>query len=138
MIEKEQLQKRAIRLGFLASDSELSAILDMTVKNALSRRLQTIVFKRKLARSIKQARQFITHRHILVDGQVIDAPGYIVPVEAEHNISFIQRSPFVSEMHPERVVATADHKDKKHAKDSGADEMMSAPVEIKVEEASDE
>jgi small subunit ribosomal protein S4 len=66
--------------------------------------LQTIVHKKKLARTTKQARQFITHRHILVNGIVVDAPGYIVPVADENAITFIARSPLFSELHPERAV----------------------------------
>lgn len=103
-LEKEQLAARVKKLGFISADKDIEAVLDLKVKDALERRLQTLVFKKKLARTIKQARQFITHRHILVDGVVVDAPGYIVPVAQENLISFIARSPLFSELHPERTI----------------------------------
>jgi small subunit ribosomal protein S4 len=102
-VEREQLYKRLIKLGFLSADAAQSAVLDMTVRAALDRRLQTLVYKQKLAKSMKQARQMITHRHIAVNGKLVDAPGYIVDMNQEQNISFIQRSAFISELHPERV-----------------------------------
>lgn len=104
-IEKEQLLSRVKKLGLIAADKDIESVLDLKVKDALERRLQTIVCKKKLARTVKQARQFITHRHILVDGVVIDAPGYIVPVAQENAITFIARSPLFSELHPERAIA---------------------------------
>ncbi len=94
-LEKKQLVDRVKRLGLMSHDKEISSVLDMKIKDALERRLQTIVYKKKLARTLKQARQFITHRHITVAGTVVDAPGFIVPVELENQISFIERSPFI-------------------------------------------
>jgi len=102
--EKEELLARVKRMGLVAHDKDLTAVLDVKVNDVLSRRLQTIVCKKKLARTVKQARQFITHRHILVNGIVVDAPGYLVTVSDEEAISFIARSPLFSEMHPERAI----------------------------------
>ncbi len=102
--EKEQLLARVKRLGLVATEKDLAAVLDVKVNDILNRRLQTIVHKKKLARTVKQARQFITHRHILVNGIVVDAPGYLVTTSDEDAITFIARSPLFSEMHPERAI----------------------------------
>jgi len=140
--EKAQLLAKVKRLGLIAADKELSAVLDMKIATALERRLQTIVFRKKLARSMKQARQFIIHRHITVGGTVIDAPGYLVPVELENQIGFIANSALVSELHPERAPV-----EKKKTKKEIADEAAAAakeaelelePVEIIVEDVVEE
>jgi small subunit ribosomal protein S9e len=44
--------------------NKLDYVLALTVENFLSRRLQTIVFKRGMAKSIHHARVLIRQRHI--------------------------------------------------------------------------
>ena len=69
----------------------------------MERRLQTMVFRKGLARSIKQSRQFITHRHIAINNSIITAPSYIVSIAEEPLINFVARSSLISADHPERV-----------------------------------
>jgi len=89
LIPKSQEEQRALfeklrKTGF--SVNSIADILSLDKKDYLNRRLQTVVFKKKLARSPKQARQMITHRKILVNGRAVDSPSYLVPVEAEDKI----------------------------------------------------
>ena len=65
----------------------ISDVLALTKEDYLNRRLQTIIFQKKLANSAKMARQIITHKNVLVDGNVVNIPSYIVPVESEDKIS---------------------------------------------------
>jgi len=102
--EQEQLLTKAKRIGLLQQDKDMAALLGMTVRDLLERRLQTVVYKKKLARSVKQARQFITHKHILVNGRVVDAPSYVVPLAEESSITFSVSSSLVDELHPERAL----------------------------------
>jgi small subunit ribosomal protein S4 len=44
----------------------------------LEMRLDAVVLRGGLARTIYAARQFVTHGHILVNGQRVDVPGYTV------------------------------------------------------------
>jgi len=44
----------------------------------LERRLDNVVYRMGLALSHGQARQFITHGHITVNGKKVDRPGYLV------------------------------------------------------------
>jgi len=74
-----------------------------SLKDILERRLQSIVFRKGLARSMKQSRQFIVHGHVMVDGKKLTSPGYLVPKAVEGSISFVPRSSLTDEMHPERV-----------------------------------
>ena len=46
-------------MGLIRPDATLDDVLDLTLENIMDRRLQTIVFKKGLAKTIKQARQFI-------------------------------------------------------------------------------
>lgn len=147
-IEMEQMLQKAKRLGLLSNEKELSAILDLKVRDILERRLQTIVFRKGLARSPKQARQFIVHRHIMVNGRVVDAPSYIVPLAEEAVITFVARSAMADENHPERSIQKPAEeeqpKEEKKKDDFAGDpdapiaeepkEEEIAPVEIKDED----
>ena len=77
----EKLQK----LGFKVNS--IGEALSLDKKDYLNKRLQTIVAKKKIAPTIKSARQLITHRKILVDGRVVDSPSYIIPVDLENKIA---------------------------------------------------
>ncbi len=103
-IEKVQLLQRLNRLGLLPADAVLDDVLSLGLEDILDRRLQTVVFKKGLARTIRQARQLIVHGHIEVRGQVIRSPGYLVLREEMDTITYARNSPFVRESHPERII----------------------------------
>ncbi len=86
--------KKLARIGVLDENATLDDILNLTVENFLERRLQTLVYRLGLARTIKQARQLITHGHIAIDGRRVTAPSYIVEKDEESKISYYQNSPF--------------------------------------------
>lgn len=96
---------RLRRLGILDEGEELGDILALDVADVLERRLQTVVYRRGLANSPKQARQFITHGHIAVDGRRVRVPSYTVAVDEEGEIAFAESSPLIDELHPERAEA---------------------------------
>jgi len=100
--EKNQLLDRLKRLGLLPETASLDDVLDISLKDLLERRLQTLVFRKGLSRSVKQARQFIVHRHIEVDKKKITVPSYLVSKSEEPLISFIPSSSLSSPDHPER------------------------------------
>ncbi len=102
--EEEQLLTRLTRLGLLPGGSSIDDVLSLTVKDLLERRLQTIVFKKGLAKSIGQARQFITHQHIIVNGKIITSPSSLVDGAEEAKVAFLQKSALADPEHPERVV----------------------------------
>jgi small subunit ribosomal protein S4 len=67
-------------------------VLDLETKDMMARRLQTIVFKRGLAKSVKQARQFIVHGHIMLNNTKMTVPSYLVKKDEEGSISFVPTS----------------------------------------------
>lgn len=84
--EKEQLFNKLENLGLLKERS-LSAVLNLTLNDLLERRLQTIVYRKNLALSMRQARNFITHKHVRLNGRVLNIPGYLVKKNEEPNIT---------------------------------------------------
>ena len=65
-------------------------------------RLQTIVFEKGLANTIKQARQMINHGHVFLNGHRVTVPGYIVLRSEESTIEYTPSSAFTDDMHPMR------------------------------------
>ena len=88
-IEKKQLLSRLNSLGLLKKDSKVEDVLNLTLKDVLERRLQTLVCKKQIAKSMPQSRQLITHEHIAVGARKITAPSYLVSVDEEPHIKLI-------------------------------------------------
>ena len=96
---EKQLIQKLYKLGFIEKENAtVDDILGLTVENYLERRLQTIVFKKGLARTIYQARQLIVHGHIAIGGRRVTSPGYIVSRDEENLIDYYPTSPF--KQHP--------------------------------------
>jgi small subunit ribosomal protein S4 len=100
--KKEELLGHLYRYGLLGENASIDEVLAMKVENELERRLQTLVYRQGLARSPKQARQFITHGHISVKGRKVTIPSYRISREEEPHLAYYGRSPFINEIHPER------------------------------------
>jgi small subunit ribosomal protein S4 len=105
--ESEEILSKLIRYGIIKQDSNIDDILSLKTENILERRLQTQVLRLGLARTIVQARQFITHGHIAVNGRKVTIPGMLVSREDEMHIGYYGNSPLISESHPERPVQVA-------------------------------
>jgi len=85
---QEAVMARLKKLGAVSGEVDLEALLELKENVLLERRLQSIVFRKGLARSMKQARQLITHGFIAVNGIKVNRPGYTVGVEEEHKIGY--------------------------------------------------
>ena len=87
--EKEKvLLDKLYRMGILEKNATLDDVLSLTVEDILERRLQTIVFRKGLAKTPKQARQFIVHGHIAFDGRRTVYPSMPVPRGMEDKVTF--------------------------------------------------
>jgi len=78
--------KKLTQLGILTRGISLDNILELTIENILDRRLQTIIFKKGLVNSIKQARQLITHGHVLVGNRKTTFPSHLISKNEEDKI----------------------------------------------------
>merc|ERR1711927_125256 len=95
IFEGQALMRRMIRYGILDEDKQrLDYLLNLKVENFLERRLQTLVYKRGLAKSIHHARVLIRQRHIRVGRQIVNVPSFMVRVESQPHIEFAVNSPF--------------------------------------------
>ena len=124
-IEKNQLMAKLKLLGLIEENAQLEDVLAIEPKNILERRLQTLVFRKKFSKSIRQARQFITHRHILVNGKLVTFPSYLVTKAEEDKIEFISSSPLFSQDHPERIIKKTKEKSAKKEKKEEKKEQKS-------------
>ncbi|PSQ00078.1 30S ribosomal protein S4 [Halobacteriales archaeon QS_4_69_31] len=104
--ETAEFLARLKRIGVLGEDDSLDDILSLDVTDILERRLQTVVYRKGLANTTKQARQFVTHGHVTVDGRRVTRPSKKVAVAEEDAIEFDSTSPLTDELHPERAEET--------------------------------
>ncbi len=102
--EKKQLIDRLARIGLLSPGADLTAVLNLTLNDIMNRRLQTLVYKRRMAKTIKQARQIIAHEHISIGEKKITVPSYIVRSSEENMIVYAPDSGLKEEAHPIRIV----------------------------------
>jgi len=109
---EKQLVHRLNRLGVLSATAALDDVLDLTLEDILERRLQTLVFKKGLAKSIYQARQLISHGHVAIEGKRASSPSYLVLSNEEPRIDYAPTSPLSNPDHPTResVKATVEMK----------------------------
>ncbi|VDO07082.1 unnamed protein product [Rodentolepis nana] len=85
--EGNALLRRLVRMGILPEDKmKLDFVLGLKIEDFLERRLQTIVYKMGLARSIHHARVLIRQRHIRVRKQLVDCPSFMVRLDSQKHI----------------------------------------------------
>ncbi|MCD4740411.1 30S ribosomal protein S4 [archaeon] len=110
-LEKELMTKMK-KMG-LVIEGGLDEVLSLTVKSLLDRRLQTIIFRKGLAKSMKQSRQIITHGHIQINGRKINVPSYTVQVNEETTIEYHGEMPVLEptpEPQPEETIIPVETK----------------------------
>ena len=91
--KKKELLAKLTSIKLVGDGAELDDVLGLTVTNFLDRRLQTIVFKKGLATTPKQSRQFIVHGIISVGDRKVTVPGYIVKATEETVIGYYGKAP---------------------------------------------
>ncbi|MFA6460962.1 MAG: 30S ribosomal protein S4 [Candidatus Woesearchaeota archaeon] len=101
--EKNQMMDKLQRCGLIKSGAGFDEVLSIQLKDVLERRLQSLICRKGFARTMKQARQFITHRHVMVGEKEITSPGYLMTVTEENAIVFKPTSTLASVDHPERT-----------------------------------
>lgn len=109
--ERERLEREYVsklgRIGILPESATIDEVLDLEIRDLLERRLQTLVFRRGLAKTLFQARQLVSHGHISVAGKVVSVPGYMVKRDEEQKLKYFSHSPLAKADHPLRKVVAA-------------------------------
>jgi small subunit ribosomal protein S4 len=111
--EKKHLLSRLESFKLLNAGAKLDDVLAISVKDLMERRVQTLLVRRGLARSVNQARQFITHKHVVVKGKLMTSPSTLLTAEQESAIEFVSNSPLANPSHPEREVIRTEKKEVK-------------------------
>ena len=95
LFEGNALIRRLVRIGVLdESRMKLDYVLALKAEDFLERRLQTLVYKLGLAKSIHHARVLIRQRHIRVGKQIVNVPSFMVRLDSQKHIDFALTSPF--------------------------------------------
>ncbi len=106
-IERAEKEKAMIRklhiLGLVDERATLEDILSLGIENLLERRLQTVLYRRGMAKTLFQARQLITHGHIAISGTKVRSPSYKVTRADETNLDYSESSPLAIKEHPLRL-----------------------------------
>ena len=124
--EKELLDSLK-KVGILRATPKLDDVLVLTPEAMLERRLQTIVWRKGMATTLKQSRQFIVHGHIAINGKKVDRPGYLVNAEEEGQLKWYKNE-IMFEIKKNKKNSTAK-------KDEKVDELKKAFEEAKPKEA---
>ena len=82
------------KIGLVDQSSTLDDVLNLQVNDLLSRRLQTVAQRKLFFKTPYQARQAITHGHIMIGDNVVTIPSYIVKTEEEAKIHLTSESRF--------------------------------------------
>ncbi len=87
----EKLLKRVKKFLISKQDAGLDDILALTTRDILARRLESIVLKKGFARTVKQARQFIVHGHIAINGKKVTVPSYLTSFDEETQVNWFKK-----------------------------------------------
>ncbi len=82
--EQEKLFNKLNKIGL--NVSSIPDVLALEKRDLIKRRLQSILLKKKLAKTPLQARQLIVHKRVKIDEHVVNQPSYIVEVAEENKI----------------------------------------------------
>ncbi len=133
----ERLLKRVRSFLLNNPACTLDDILALDVRDILARRLQSIVFKKRLAQTTRQARQLIVHGHVGVDAKRVGAPSYLVKFSEESIVDWFGKpvsgnAPAPSASRDARAVGEAKPETPK------AEAKTEAEPEVKPSEAKEE
>jgi small subunit ribosomal protein S4 len=101
--EKTDLVNSLCRQGLLVDGASIDDVLQINVEHMLSRRLQSVVYYRGLAPSMRAARNMIVHGHISIGEQKMTVPGYHIKKLEEEDLNYASNSVYNDPNHPFRV-----------------------------------
>lgn len=97
------IEKQKLRAHYAISEKQLllaykkakkgEGLTNEKLSRGLEMRIDSLVFHSGMAPSIFAAKQFVNHRHILVDGKIVDRssyrckPGQVISIDAEKSAS---------------------------------------------------
>jgi small subunit ribosomal protein S4 len=134
--QEKELVKSLHRIGILNENAGLDDVLGLSSAEFLERRLQTIVLRKGLANTAKQARQLIVHGHIGVNGKKVTAPSYLVRTHdaiAYYGKPIVLQAPPKRENKKEETAQTIEEASNETTEEAREDAMEEAAAEAKEE-----
>jgi small subunit ribosomal protein S4 len=89
--DTKKILSKLAKMGVLGGSSALEDVLGLTAKDLLERRLQTVVVRKGLARTMSQSRQLITHGFISLETRRVETPSYQVYKDEESSLSYAKK-----------------------------------------------
>jgi len=86
--EQEKLFLKLNKMGFKVE--KISDVLGLDKEDWLKRRLQSVLVQKKMAKP-REARQLISHKHVAIDGKIVNVPSYIVKTTEEDKIKVFKK-----------------------------------------------
>ena len=121
--EREPVLMRSLeKIGLVSADASLDDVLNLQVRDILSRRLQSVVMKKMDFRTPYQARQAVVHGHVMIGDRIVDVPSYTVTVKEEPDVRLVPDSALAAVLAENKRQASAEaakaEQEAKNAEDS--------------------
>jgi small subunit ribosomal protein S4 len=118
--EEPKLLSHLGRQGLIQNPTPtLDDVLSLTIENVLERRLQTLVWRRGLARTPYQARQFVSHGHVSLNDRRVTIPSYLVSPSEEGTLKFVETSS-IAKLQSAPALTDAQQSDKPSGEESAS------------------
>ena len=133
--QKEPILMNSLsKVGYVQSDATLDDVLNLEINDLLGRRLQTIVQKKFYFKTPYQARQAVSHGHVLIGDQIVNIPSYLVKVDEEDKVKLTSESVFNEILSkPESDLGSPETENIEIPTEAPAEEVKTeAPAEEKV------
>ena len=133
--QKEPILMNSLsKVGYVQSDATLDDVLNLEINDLLARRLQTIVQKKFYFKTPYQARQAVSHGHVLIGDQIVNIPSYLVNVDEEDKVKLTSESVFNEILSkPESDLGSPETENIEIPTEAPAEEVKAeAPAEEKV------
>jgi len=85
-LARSSLEEQEVLFRKLQKTSTISEVLALKIEDILERRLPTVLLRKGLANTSRQARQLVTHKKVTIDGKIVNIPSYIVSISEENKI----------------------------------------------------
>ena len=85
--------EKPFRNYYKKADSMMTGMVGENLMTLLERRLDNVIFRMTFARTRKEARQIIDHKHVLVNGKQVNIPSYsikagdVIEIKEKHKSS---------------------------------------------------
>ena len=94
--------------NYYAKASRMSGQVGENLMILLERRLDNVLFRMGLARTRREARQIVDHKHVMVNGKVVNVPSYLIKagdkIEISEKAKELQRYKDILEVTAGRLV----------------------------------